>query len=319
MCDTVPTLDSTGVGKAVEKKKKMTTDNLLDEKVRPAYKVQLKSVLAAFSVHKRVIAKLGAEYAGRLQKNQDQITGALQILRWEERNCQKIRQSSSEETCASFIKLCKKGDQKCALENAIEALPHLINGSKKYKIPPLNPLVIQKIEVEQGGLKMKMENVKLFFTDNLKLTNVIFDVDQKHFAYAHEIPICRVLSDYEFGGKILVLPINGKGKSNITIENLVLDFTADIATEKTADGKDYIKLLNAKIEARSLSRAHFDFTNLFNGDKTLSETTLKFLNENWLDAFKELAPLFLEALAEQARQVLNNVAEGVPVEKLFLE
>ncbi|XP_067014111.2 circadian clock-controlled protein daywake [Anabrus simplex] len=219
----------------------------------------------------------------------------------------------------SFIKRCKWGDQKCVLESANDALPHLIQGDKKYKIPPLNPLLVQKIEVEQGGLKIKMENVKHYFTDNSNFTSFTFDVDQKKYAYTLETPLCRILGDYEISGKILVLPISGKGKANITIENLVLGFTADIASEKKADGKDYIKLVNGKLEATSLSRAYFDFTNLFNGDKTLSDSTVKFLNENWVDVFKEVSPPFLEGLAAQELRIINNVAEGVPLDKLFLE
>ncbi|XP_067014206.2 circadian clock-controlled protein daywake [Anabrus simplex] len=217
----------------------------------------------------------------------------------------------------SYIKKCKLNDEKCYVESAQAALPHFVNGDKKVKLQPLNPFVIEKIEVEQGGLKIKLTDVKLYFTDDLKILSVRADFKNHKFEYTFSSPVCKLLSDYEIDGKILVVPISGKGKANITVVDVVLHFSHDTLHEKREDGKKYVKFLTGQHETKNITRAYFDLTNLFNGDKTLSEHTLKFMNENWKDVYTELNPLLLDALVEQEKLILNNVAGTVPLDELF--
>ncbi|XP_067014166.2 circadian clock-controlled protein daywake [Anabrus simplex] len=218
----------------------------------------------------------------------------------------------------SYIKKCKRGDDKCYVESAQAALGHFINGEKNFKLQSLNPFLVQSLEIHQGGLNIKMNNVKIYFAENLKFKNIRIDFDKMTFGYTFYSPLCQMLADYQVDGKILILPISGSGKSNISVVDLVLDYEAQCAFETREDGEEYVKFLSGKHTTVSIGRAYYNLENLFNGDKTLGETTLKFMNENWLDIYKELNSLFLEALGEQERITLNNVAGSIPYKELFL-
>lgn len=69
----------------------------------------------------------------------------------------------------------------------------------------------------------------------------------------------------------------------------------------------------------SLCRLHFDFKNLYNGDKALGDSTNLFLNENWQDIFKEIKQNIFDAFTLIAENVLKNVFNKVPYKDLFSE
>lgn len=66
-----------------------------------------------------------------------------------------------------------------------------------------------------------------------------------------------------------------------------------------------------------VDRIHFDFQNLYNGDKLLGDTTNRFLNENWNDIFKEIRKNIFDAFTLIAENTLRNVFNKVPYEDLF--
>lgn len=66
-------------------------------------------------------------------------------------------------------------------------------------------------------------------------------------------------------------------------------------------------------------RVEIYFSNLFNGDKLLGDTTNRFLNENWEDIYKEIKPAFVEAIGKVVETVINNVFTKIPYKDAFLE
>lgn len=60
------------------------------------------------------------------------------------------------------------------------------------------------------------------------------------------------------------------------------------------------------------------FSNLFNGDKTLSDGTNRFLNENWLDILTELKPVLKKAIGNICNGVVGPIFAKFPYNDLFL-
>lgn len=58
--------------------------------------------------------------------------------------------------------------------------------------------------------------------------------------------------------------------------------------------------------------------NLYNGDKTLSDGTNLFLNENWQDILNELKPALKRAMAQIIKGVINPIFTKFPYNDLFL-
>lgn len=66
-------------------------------------------------------------------------------------------------------------------------------------------------------------------------------------------------------------------------------------------------------------RIHFNFENLYKGDKFLGDATNLFLNENWNDIFEEIKQSLFEACALIADNAVSNIFNKVPYKDLFLE
>lgn len=86
----------------------------------------------------------------------------------------------------------------------------------------------------------------------------------------------------------------------------------------TRNGKQYLSMENFKLSF-TVSRIHFNFENLYKGDKVLGDSTNRFLNENWSDIFKEIRANIFDAFALIAENVVRNVFSKIPYEDLFID
>lgn len=59
-------------------------------------------------------------------------------------------------------------------------------------------------------------------------------------------------------------------------------------------------------------------TNLFNGDKTLSESMLQVMNDNWRLLSNDLTPVINEALGRKMKELLKKFFKDIPYEDYFL-
>lgn len=62
---------------------------------------------------------------------------------------------------------------------------------------------------------------------------------------------------------------------------------------------------------------HYQFDNLFNGDKTLGDNFNVFINENWFDIYNEVGPSFTKGLGLVLKNLLNNILEKFTFAELF--
>lgn len=84
------------------------------------------------------------------------------------------------------------------------------------------------------------------------------------------------------------------------------------------EGKAYMQIDKSRL-TYTTDKVLFDFTNLFNGNKVLSDTTNRFFNENWMQIHEELKPRFYEAIASIYQGLINKAFGTVPYNELFLE
>lgn len=62
---------------------------------------------------------------------------------------------------------------------------------------------------------------------------------------------------------------------------------------------------------------HFDFENLFNGDKQLGDNINKVLNENYKEVFSDVQKGYEEGLGLVIEHILNNLFAKVSEEEAF--
>ncbi|XP_039277738.1 protein takeout-like [Nilaparvata lugens] len=230
---------------------------------------------------------------------------------------------SSSLKLPQYIKPCKIDAtlDDCALKNGRIAIPKLLNGDSKYKIPKLDPFQIKSLTVDHGskqiGLKLEMIDSLLTGLKHIKFTASRMDMKKRHIEWDVLVPKLELFGKYKADGKILVLPIVGNGNGNITLVNLNATYSFDFNKEKR-NGKDYIKVMSSKIKF-DCSRLYFKLDNLFNGDKLLGDNMNQFLDENWREVLNELGDPIAAPIAEIFTVILKGVVNEIPFDEVFLK
>lgn len=223
----------------------------------------------------------------------------------------------------SNFKLCKRNQpnyNECIADAATKAVQSLAGGLKPFKILPLEPLTIDNIQIGESdgsvSLMQEYKNTQLYgITKDLVIKNYKIDFDKCILESDSYSPQVEFVADYKIDGKILLLPIKGSGKSNITMFNLI---THTVITCETFEKKGETYLKAKKYDVKFIpEKVSLRFDNLFNGDSILGEQMNKFLNENSNLLFKELQGPYEESFGLVFRKITNDIFTRVPMNKLF--
>ncbi|XP_043289153.1 uncharacterized protein [Venturia canescens] len=209
----------------------------------------------------------------------------------------------------------------CTSRAATDAIVSLSQGLKSFKIFPLEPLQAGDVTIGKSGgpvsVKQSYKNAKLYgLTKGFKLDYEAIDFDKLVFRSKAFNDQVDFVADYTMDGQILLLPIRGKGHSNVTM--LGLKTKATMECEKfEKDGETYLRVLKYDCKFTP-SKVLLDFTNLFNGDPVLSAQMNKFLNENSDLVFKETQKEYEETFSLIFAKIANDIFSRVPMNKIFL-
>lgn len=95
------------------------------------------------------------------------------------------------------------------------------------------------------------------------------------------------------------------------------EITMKILTKKVEkNGKGYMQIEKSRL-TYTTEKVLFDFTNLFNGNKVLGDTTNRFFNDNWMQIHEELRPKFYEAIASIYETLINKAFGMIPYDDMF--
>ncbi|XP_055612009.1 protein takeout-like [Uranotaenia lowii] len=217
--------------------------------------------------------------------------------------------------------LCKAGDEKCIYERITEIFRKHSKGIPEVQLVSLDPLKIEKMDIVQGGdgpinIVLNFKNVDLsgMSESTVKKANG-FTATPTKMDLSILVPVVSLVGGYKINGKVLILPIQGDGKSNMTMENceIQLKWTGKLV-EKA--GKQFYQVDKMKATFDT-TRFHMHFSNLFGGDKALGDNMNQFLNDNWQDILKELKPAIVDAFVKIFQSVVSSVFNKVPYNELF--
>lgn len=124
-----------------------------------------------------------------------------------------------------------------------------------------------------------------------------------------------MVGDYEMSGRILLLPITGNGKANLTLINTRIEHRL-IGEPFMRDGHKYMRLKEYRVDLNP-KRVYMQFDNLFN-DRLLSQTMNRFLNDNWETVFNELKVGYARNFGKIFRDISNKLFEEIPFNSIFL-
>nr|CAD7445388.1 unnamed protein product [Timema bartmani] len=180
-----------------------------------------------------------------------------------------------------------ESDEMAAGESNERTFGDSLDGDRKYRIPPLEPLVISELRVDQDsgsraiGFSFVAKNASLRGMSGVEVNHI------------------RWVSSERCGAKVNV------------------KYIFKFGIEQRADGKNYTSPEEPRLEFDIGGRAYIHLKNLFNGDKLLGDQMNIFLNENWEILVKEVGPTIGEAIGEAMRQILAGIFDLVPLEDAF--
>ncbi|XP_063224133.1 protein takeout-like [Bacillus rossius redtenbacheri] len=223
-----------------------------------------------------------------------------------------------------YIKACGRHDpnlNECARRNGNAALPTLVKGDPKYRLPVLDPLLVERFMVDQGSgpvsIKLEGTDMLLYGLKDTSIEALNIDLDGNKMSAQVTIPHIFIRSKYRLVGQVLVLPIRGNGYFNMTIDGFSCT-TNHILQRVEEKGQVYLRFLPPKIKY-DVKKATMYFENLFNGDKRLGDTMNSFLNQNWRELYKEIGPAVGEVIRTVLQTILSAAMEGVALDDLLPE
>ncbi|KAG8232433.1 hypothetical protein J437_LFUL012863 [Ladona fulva] len=187
------------------------------------------------------------------------------------------------------------------------------NGIPKLNIPPIEPMKISSIVIDEGGgmtkLRAAFENLQVYGLSNY--TTVYAKSDPKNYRFTLGIKYgqLKIVGDYDISGRLLLVPIKGSGKFWSILNGI------------NADSYNVLQIANNEL---SLVKTQTDFDvgrmrvrldNLFGGDPILGETINGFLNEQSPEIIRELKPQFSEEIDKLILSVFGKALSKLPVEK----
>ncbi|KAJ3618228.1 hypothetical protein MTP99_006249 [Tenebrio molitor] len=209
--------------------------------------------------------------------------------------------------------------KKCVLKSAQDGISQLTRAYDEVNIPNVHPLEVAELTIEAGSgpvaFDQKFKQCKLDGFHKMKLDQFEFDFEGKTLTVAGVVPKIMVECQYEFDGKILLLPIKGKGPSTIVLENMKVSGLFDYE-EKMKKGKTFFRFVSSDIHVDP-GLAWFNFENLFNGDKQLGDNVNQVINDNWKEVFDDVKSSYIQVINRVCTELLNNFFGKVSVEEAF--
>ncbi|KAB0791249.1 hypothetical protein PPYR_03049 [Photinus pyralis] len=223
-------------------------------------------------------------------------------------------------------KRCDRNDPNFngCLKDALEhAISRLANGDKSLGIPPLEPIHIPHAVLKEGTgavhVVQKFTNLNIHKLTKSSITGFSSTLTKTQLSFTLNItaPEYVLEADYDFNGRLLVLPVVGVGKSKVNLYNV--NTKLELGGEYVSrNGQQYfdVKSFDVKLAPGKVT---YRFENLFNGNQELSNQIHTVLNENWREVFYDVKDGYEELIATVARAYANQLFSKIPVKNIFLK
>lgn len=150
---------------------------------------------------------------------------------------------------------CKIDNSSCIIDvinNQI--LPNAANGIHELNIPQLEPYYVKKLLIQQDGqipIRFKLFFKSLAYNgwSQARITRLRIpkkNIDNEKLNFDLYVPLVIQKASYDIDGTVIILPIKGKGLSNMTFVESNMKFRS---TTKSVlrNGEKYIQIDKAKL------------------------------------------------------------------------
>ncbi|GAB0090478.1 uncharacterized protein DMENIID0001_052140 [Sergentomyia squamirostris] len=220
----------------------------------------------------------------------------------------------------SFLKTCpimtvsEEEFTKCSTGDIQRLFEHLYTGIEGLEDVVVDPLKINRIKVLQGAgpvsLNASLSKVTVTGFRHTKVTES--KVSPKDFSWdtIFFLPKVRIEGIYSMQGRILIIPLNGKGKCWLEPVNMNIRMhTKTKLIER--DSYVFYNVTGTKVEY-DISGLRLRFDNLFDGVKALEDSTNAYLNENWRPVNEGLKPVIAKTVEDILLRMMKKIFDNIP-------
>ncbi|KAL4713185.1 hypothetical protein ACJJTC_018830 [Scirpophaga incertulas] len=215
------------------------------------------------------------------------------------------------------VENCQLQDSTCLLSSFQKAVPVFMSGLPDYGVEVLDVMELEDVQFDLSGLQFSMKQGRLKGMKGAVVDSVKWNQKRKRMAVEFHVD-CLIKGHYTAGGKILILPINGDGQITMKLKNVVVKYLLDYDIEVDGDGKTHYVPNKYSFDFEVKDNTHFTLTNLFNGNKDLSDTMHMFLNENWKQISAEFGRPIMNAAAKKIYENIVAFFKNVPIEDITI-
>ncbi|KAG6447735.1 hypothetical protein O3G_MSEX005138 [Manduca sexta] len=215
------------------------------------------------------------------------------------------------------IQKCNLSDENCMKSAAQSFVPTIVEGIAELGTEVLDVMHVDLIKVNLAGLKLTMRDAEIKGLKKSVIEKISIDMAKKELQLVYHMDIA-LKSKYKAAGRLLILPISGDGDATIKLKNLQIQAIYPFVIAKNADGKDTIELKSYKYNYKVKDNAHFHLTNLFNGNKQLSDVMLNFMNQNWKTLTDEFGTPVLDQPQQRIFNAIRDYLKAQPLEEIAI-
>ncbi|XP_063926596.1 protein takeout-like [Zophobas morio] len=210
------------------------------------------------------------------------------------------------------FKRCLRKDpdfNKCYLEAAQYGASLLTKRYDQLDIPNLDPFKVTSLVLRTGQGPVNLEHnytdCSVYGLTTIKFDIFELDLEKNTLMADGTIDQMVFKCSYHMTGRILLLAVRGDGNSTITFKRFRAKYKA--AFDKYLKNEQtYYRTVNTQMES-DVEHVHFDYDNLFNGNRELGDNLNFVLNDNWRTVFADAKADYDEIV----RQIMTDVMEKI--------
>ncbi|KAL7015275.1 hypothetical protein ACKWTF_016372 [Chironomus riparius] len=220
------------------------------------------------------------------------------------------------------IKTCRRNDpniSECIVRSVTALLPKLATGDLGggFRVPALEPFVLKEIVFgEDDGLKVQLNNINVHGTTKFNVEKLRINVKDLRFDVLVMLPKLDIVGKYKMSFNFLGAPVLSDGDLYTQFSGAKIRATMK-GHRYIKNGKEFIKFEPFGIKFDRGVASGLKITNLFNGNKVLSEIVHALLGSNPDFVIKNIYPALENNLSKIFTNVGNTVVEQASFDELF--
>ncbi|KAG6454228.1 circadian clock-controlled protein daywake [Manduca sexta] len=218
---------------------------------------------------------------------------------------------------APFITKCNGEDSKCITAAAQTAIPILAAGIAELGVETMDPLNIASVNASSSNLQLLVKDVVVTGTKNCQAAKVERDVKNSKL-FVNLLCDATMKGQYDMKGKLLFLPIEGKGDMRVILRKILIHAEVDLEEKVGKDSKNHWNIKKWKHEFELKDKSEVEFDNLFNGNELLAKTVKDLIAENGNEIILDIGPEIIKAVVAKVAKNCNHFFRAVPLEELVL-